>query len=67
VEALENMTTPAGTFKCYKIASTIETKSMISITTHTVEWMAKDVGVVRSENYNKKGKLTSYMVLTSFK
>ena len=67
VEALENMTTPAGTFKCYKIASTIETKSMISITTHAVEWMAKNVGVVRSENYNKKGKLTSYMVVTSFK
>ena len=67
VEALENITTPAGTFKCYKISSTIKTKSMISITIKNIEWMAKDVGVVRSENYNKKGKLTSYSVLTSFK
>jgi hypothetical protein len=29
-----------------------------------VDWVAKDVGVVRSEQYDKKGDLNSYTVLT---
>ncbi|HKJ42146.1 MAG TPA: hypothetical protein VKA27_08625 [Sunxiuqinia sp.] len=67
VDAMEKMTTPAGTFSCYKISSTIETKSMLRMVTKNIEWMAKDVGAVRTETYDKKGKLESYSVLTSFK
>ena len=30
------------------------------------EWYAEGVGVVRSESYNKNGKLTGYSELTKF-
>lgn len=66
VEGMEDITTPAGTFSCYKISSDIETKMMIKISARSVEWYAKNVGVVRSESYNSKGKLTGYTMLTSF-
>ena len=67
VEAIEEITTPAGTFECYKISYDISTKMLITIKASTVEWYAKNVGVVRSESYNKKGKLTGYTVLTELK
>ena len=67
VEARENMTTEAGTFDCYKISYDVDSKTkLMHMTTKTVEWMAADVGIVRSESYNKKGKLASYSVLTKF-
>jgi hypothetical protein len=66
VEAKEDITTPAGTFECYKISYDISTKMLITIKANTVEWYAKNIGVVRSESYNKKGKLTGYTVLTGF-
>jgi len=64
VEAIEDITTDAGTFSCYKISYDMETKAMITIKGSSVEWIAKEIGVVRSESYNKKGKLTGYSVLT---
>jgi hypothetical protein len=64
VEAIEEVTTPAGTFECYKISYDIETKMMMTLRASGIEWIAKDVGVVRSESYNKKGKLTGYTVLS---
>jgi len=67
VEAVEDITTPAGTFPCYKMTSTVETKTMFSVTFRSVDWVAKKVGPVRSEAYDKGGKLISYMVLTSLK
>jgi len=67
VEAIEDMTTPAGTFSCYKMSSTIETKTMFSMVVKSTDWIAKNVGSVRSESYDKNGKLTGYTVLTSLK
>lgn len=67
VVALEDMTTPAGTFSCYKLTSTIETKNVFSMVGKSVDWIAKNVGPVRSENLDKDGKLLAYMVLTSIK
>jgi hypothetical protein len=67
VEAVEDITTPAGTFSCYKMTSTIETKTMFKVVAKSTDWMAKKVGPVRSETYDKDGKLMSYMVLTSMK
>jgi hypothetical protein len=61
------MTTPAGTFSCYKMSSTIETKTMFTMVAKSTDWVAKKVGTVRSETYDKTGKLISYMVLTSMK
>lgn len=67
VEAKEEITTQAGTFECYKISYDISTKMLITIKASNVEWYAKNVGVVRSESYNKKGKLTGYTLLTGLK
>ncbi len=65
VEGRESITTPAGTYDCYKISYNTETKSMMKIDTKNVLWLAEDVGVVRSETYNSRGKLQGYQELTA--
>lgn len=68
VEAEEKVTTPAGTFNCFRVSYLSNSKAaMIKSTTKTVQWYAKDVGVVKSESYDKKGALESRMLLTAFK
>jgi hypothetical protein len=67
VAAIEDVTVPAGTFKCVKITYDAESKMMFTIKTKGVEWYAKDVGLVRSETYNSKDKLGGYTVLASKK
>jgi hypothetical protein len=58
VEGFEKITTDAGTFDCVKISYDQFSKvSIIKTEGHTVEWYAPDVGLIRSESYNKKGKL----------
>lgn len=64
VEKKESITTPAGTFECFKIVSETEVKIMMKRTIKTSTWIAKGVGVVRTESYNKKGEMDSYMILT---
>ena len=65
VEAIEKVTTPAGTFECFKISYDIETKMLLTIRAKAAEWYSKDVGLVKSESYNKKGKLRGYSLLSS--
>ena len=60
VEAVEKISTGAGTFECFKISYDIETKAMMTFRAMGIEWIAKDVGLVRSENYNKKGVLEEW-------
>lgn len=72
VEAKEELTTPAGTFECYKITydTDLNTKVMgFSNTTSfgSAEWLARGVGVVKTESYDKKGRLNSYSLLTDLK
>ena len=68
VEAVENLTTPAGTFECYKISYDIATKMMgISVKMKGIEWFAKNVGMVKSESYNKDAKLQGSTLLTALK
>ncbi len=64
VEARETITTPAGTFDAFKITYDTETKSMMKVESENTLWLAEDVGVVRAENYNKRGKLQGYQELT---
>lgn len=70
VEGKESITTPAGTFDCYKITSTstAHTKMGLGMTMSfdNVEWLAPKVSVVKSESY-KNGKLQGYTLLTSRK
>ncbi len=63
VEAMEKVTTEAGTFECLKISYDVHTDAMIDIHTKGIEWIARDVGVIRQESYNKNGKLTGYTEL----
>ena len=63
VEAIEKITTEAGTFECYKISYDVLTDAMIDIQTSGIEWIARDAGAVRTESYNKNGKLTGYSEL----
>lgn len=60
----ETITTPAGTFKCYKLTQTTEVKMMLGKTFSSVEYYAEGIGLVRSETYDKKGGLEGYMELT---
>ncbi|MBN1159205.1 MAG: hypothetical protein JXA61_07475 [Bacteroidales bacterium] len=64
VEAVENLTTPAGTFECYKISYNVITKMMGTIQTKGVEWYAENIGLVKSESYGNDGKLGGYTILT---
>ncbi|RUT78755.1 TapB family protein [Ancylomarina longa] len=58
VEAVEDMKTTAGNFNCYKISEDVQSKmGFVNMKLHNVSWISKDLGMVRSESYNKKGKL----------
>ncbi len=69
VEGKETLTTPAGTFTCWKISSQSTTQMQMGINMNlsfsTVEWIAERAGLVKSESYDKNGKLSSYLVLVS--
>ncbi len=69
VEAQESVTTPAGTFECYKVSYTTETAGLMGkkINIRSTIWYAKNYGMVKEESYDDKGKLTSYTMLTEFK
>ena len=71
VEKVETLNTPAGSFDTYKISQkTIVKMNMMGMNKTTenssAAWYAKGVGMVRNENYDKKGDLMGYTELTSF-
>lgn len=74
VGAKEKVTTPAGTFDCMPVSgvrkSTMKVmgmnRNMGKPTTETI-WYSPGIGMVKSENYDEKGKLESSQVLTEFK
>ncbi len=65
VVAKESVTTPAGTFECYKVSFDIEYDMIVTIRQKSIEWWSEDFQLVKVENYNKKGKLVSSNVLDS--
>ena len=63
----EEITTPAGTFKCYVVQQTCEGRVMgIKSSSTTKIWYARGIGMVKTESYSK-GELFSTSVLTSKK
>lgn len=65
-EKNEKITTPAGTFEASKITFMFDSEKDKEVQTHKgVEWYAEGAGIVRSETYDKSGKLESYTVLTN--
>ena len=67
VEGKSTITTAAGTFECYKISQLTSIRMMVSRAYGTVEYFAEGIGVVRSETYDQRGNLQSYMELTAIK
>ena len=69
VEAKQTLTVPAGTYDCFKITFdvNISTSTMgmaINNLTKNIQFYAKNVGVIRTETYDAKGKLLSYSVIS---
>jgi len=64
VEGIESVTTPSGTYSCFKLSQSVEMKMMFTITAKSIEYYSKEFGLIRSESYDKKGKLTGYTVLS---
>ena len=64
VVAKESITTPAGTFECHKITQDVEVKTIVKMKTSEVTWIAENIGGVKTESYNKKGKLIGSSELT---
>jgi hypothetical protein len=72
VEAKEDITTPAGSFTCYKISYDMESSTKVmgmnnKVDMKGIDYVSEGVGVIKTESYNKKGNLSSYSLLTGYK
>lgn len=67
----ESVTTEAGTFDCFVISQDVKTVMgkviPVTVKSSSKEWYAPNVGIVKSESFNKKGKLTGTSELTLLK
>ena len=64
VAGMETVDTPAGRFDCVKITYTMNVRLMGNRTLKGTEYLAKGIGVVKSEQVNEKGQKQSSMMLT---
>lgn len=67
VEAKESITTPAGTFECYKISENAETKTLFTIKVKTTTWFSQEAGTVKTESFKENGKFVGKSELTELK
>lgn len=72
VEKKEDITTPAGTFACYKITYDMDMDMKImginrKMSSAGAEWIAEGVGIVKTATYDNKGEIESYTLLTHYK
>ena len=64
VEAIENVTVKGGTFEAYKFTSDVKSSAMgFQTNSGNISWYVKGVGMVKMENYDKKGSLQSHTEL----
>ncbi|MEX0987578.1 MAG: hypothetical protein WD052_08890 [Bacteroidales bacterium] len=64
VDSREKIETPAGTFDCLKLSYDMLTKiGFLKIQSSASEYYNSEHGVIKSETFNKKGKLTGYSVV----
>jgi len=65
VEAIENITVPAGNFLCAKITYITDIKfGLVKQKQKTTEYIAKGIGIVKQESFDEKGRKVSSQVLT---
>ncbi|MFQ3214521.1 MAG: hypothetical protein ACJAT1_002412 [Marivirga sp.] len=62
----ETMKVPAGSYDTFKINSVTEINMMGKRESRQSEWIAIEVGLVRSESYDKSGQLKYYSILTEY-
>lgn len=71
VTGKETITTASGTYECYKVTSNMAVQTQMGIKMNmnfsAIDWIALKVGTVKSESYNKSGKLMGTTVLTMWK
>ncbi len=67
VEAKENVTTPAGTFECYKISQLSESKTIFNLKVKSISWFCQEIGDVKTESYKENGKFLGKSELTELK
>ena len=66
VESAEKIEVEAGNFDTYKVTNTISANAMgMKTSSKSAEWIAKGVGMVKSETYDKNGVVSSYTELVS--
>jgi len=64
VGAIEDITVKGGTFKCYKLSCDVNSVAMgMKTSGKNIEWYSKGIGTVKSESYDKSGKLQSRIEL----
>jgi len=64
--AIEDVSVAAGTFKCHKITQTVTTTVMRrNVVATTISWYAPGIGIVKTESYDDKNKLTGTTELVS--
>jgi len=60
---IETVTVPAGTFECHKVerksVTVADMVGKITFVSNSVTWYARGIGIVKSLNYDEKGKLRS--------
>lgn len=66
VEGKEMLTTPAGTFDCYKIRYNTRLKMLINMTYTNVEYLSENSGAVKTETYKSNGNLVGYSLITQY-
>lgn len=62
----EEISIPIGSFNCYVITYSSSLKMGVTRSGTTKQWYAEGFGLVKQEEYNKKGKLISSSLLTHF-
>lgn len=67
VVGTESVTVPAGTFECFKITYDVETKMMFKVYATVTEYVNMGVGNVKTETYDKKGKMAGTTQLVELK
>lgn len=67
VVGTESVTVPAGTFECFKITYDVETKMMFKVNASVTEYVNMGVGNVKTETFDKNGKLAGTTQLVELK
>jgi hypothetical protein len=67
VEKMEDVTTSAGSYNCALITYDMHTNmGFMKVQSSTKEWYSSQVGNVKSESYDKTGKLTNSQILSAY-